>query len=212
MTDKGQPMTIKTVQPLKIKTATTTTAKPTLTLEYGEFVLKYVNEELGVFAMSGPVNDVMHSATTHTLRYIASLHPKRPILCEMSTYGGDILNGLALYDLIPLIPVPVDIRATGACMSMGVIILQAARKRSATPYAQFMLHQLQGSNTGDLGAMRDQHKHMEDLQKKLNAILANRTGMSTQKINSLINRKDYYISAQEALELNIIDAIEGEQK
>jgi ATP-dependent Clp protease protease subunit len=182
-----------------------------LRLEYGEAVLKHVNEKLRIFAMAGPVNDVMVSATTHTLRYLASIS-SAPITCELSTYGGDILSGLSIYDLLPRIGCPVDLLATGACMSMGVIILQAARKRSATPYAQFMLHQLQGSNTGDLGAMRDQHKHMEDLQKKLNAILANRTGMSTQKINSLINRKDYYISAQEALELNIIDAIEGEQK
>jgi ATP-dependent Clp endopeptidase proteolytic subunit ClpP len=127
----------------------------------------------------------------------------------MHTYGGGINEGMAIYDHIKGLgkKTPIDITATGACMSMGIIILQAARKRYATPNVCFMLHQLRGSNEGNLGQQRDQYQHMEKLQAKMNIILAQRTKKAVKQIDKLIDRKDYFIGAEEALKMNLIDAI-----
>ena len=183
-------------------------AKTNVNLEYGEHIVKHNNEKLRRFLIVGQINDAVYAATTQSLQYIASLNNK-PITVTMNSYGGDIDSGLAIYDLVRELnkTVPVDIVATGSCMSMAAIILQSARKRLSMPHTSFMLHQLRGANAGDLGEQRDRYKHMENMQLKLNTVLSQRTGMSMKQIDKLIDRKDYFISSAEALQLNLIDKI-----
>lgn len=188
-----------------------TRAKSDLSLDYGEYIVKYNNERLRQFVVIGTINEMVLAATTQSLSYMASLNHK-PITVLIHTYGGDINSGLAIYDLIGRINragTPVDIMANGACMSMGAVILQAGRKRLCAPHTHFMLHQLRGSNEGTLGEQRDSYMHMEHLQKTLNNVLAKHTGHTAKAIDKLIDRKNYYISAEEALKLNLIDKIVG---
>lgn len=177
-------------------------------MDYGEYLVRYGNEKLREFFLQGPINDQTLSFSVHTLNYLKAINDD-PITVLMHTYGGDIHAGLAIFDLIARInkKVPVHVLATGACMSMGVIILQAGKLRLATKNSHFMLHQLRGTNEGDLGSQRDSFRQMENLQSSLNDILAHRTGKTPKQIDKLIDRKDYYISAPEALKMNLIDKI-----
>lgn len=179
-----------------------------LALEYGEYIVKFINERLRQVLLIGPINEPAFAATNHTLEYLAALS-KKPITVLMDTYGGDINSGMAIYDMMRRVDhkCPVNIKATGACMSMGVVILQAGRKRLATPHANFMLHQLRGVNEGVLGELRDRHRHMERLQHQLDDILIKRTGLTQRELTKLTERRDYYITAEEALNLNLIDGI-----
>lgn len=177
-------------------------------VDYGEFLVRFGNEKLREFLLVGPITEQSFSFVFHTLHYMASLSSE-PIMVKLFTYGGDIDAGMAIYDLIVDMnkTVPVDITCTGSCMSMGVVILQAGRKRYATPHTHLMLHQLRGTNEGDLGSQRDRYKHMESLQTALNNVLAARTGKTPRQIDKLIDRKDFYISAQDALKQGLIDGI-----
>lgn len=177
-------------------------------LDYGEFLVKYSNEVLGEFTLQGALGEQSLSISLHTLHYMASLDHDR-LKIFLHTYGGGINEGFAIHDTIVSLNkrVPVDIVAVGACMSMGVIVLQAARHRMATENANFMLHQLRGVTQGALGEQRDSYKHMEQLQTRLNMVLSNRTGLTIRQIDKLIDRKDYFISAQDALKLKLIDEI-----
>jgi len=181
---------------------------PQLNLDYGDSVVRYVNEALRRPQLLGPVTDPMNATAFHTLHYLANTS-KDPITLTITTLGGDIMDGFSIHDLILDLrrKAPIDILASGACMSMGVIILQAARRRLSYPHTHFMLHELQGQNQGDLGELRDRHRHMLAIQKRLNELLSKRTGLSVQKIAKLIERKDCYINAQEAKQLGLIDEI-----
>lgn len=185
--------------------------KTGLALEYGEYIVKYINENLRQVLLIGPINEPQFAANLHTMEYLAAI-AKKPINVIMNTYGGDINSGLAIFDWVDRINrrVPIDITVTGACMSMGVIILQAARKRLSTPHANFMMHQLRGVNEGVLGELRDRHKHLENLQHVLDDILIKRTGLSRKELTKLTDRRDHYITAEEAQSLNLIDAITEE--
>ncbi len=176
--------------------------------DYGEFLVRFGNEKLREFFLQGPINEQAASFSLHTLNYMASLS-NEPIKMYLCTYGGDINQGMLIYDLVTRLneTVPVDIIATGTCMSMGVVLLQSGRKRLATKHTHFMLHQLRGTNEGDLGEQRDRYRHMESLQATLNTVLASRTGKTAKQIDKLIDRKDYYIKAEDALKLNLIDGI-----
>lgn len=155
--------------------------------------------------MTGGVNPIMSHEMSVRLRYLASLSNK-PITMYMNTPGGSILDGFAIYDLINEVKekAPVNIIASGSCMSMGVIILQAATRRKAMPHAYFLLHELQGGADGSLSQMSDSHKFMVQLQKRLNDLLTERTGTDVKR---LLKRRDFYIDAKEAKRLKLIDEI-----
>lgn len=183
--------------------------KSGLAMEYADYVMRHVNEKLRKVLLVAPINEATFAAVFFALTYLGDLN-KRPITLVLDTFGGDITAGLAMHDCITNIKqsVPVDILVTGACMSMGTVILQSARKRIATQHTTFMMHQLRGTNQGELGEMRDLHRHMEDMQRILNKIIVDRSGMSQKQLTKLIERRDCYISAEEALDINLIDEIE----
>lgn len=164
--------------------------------------------ELRIVDLMGTVDSGMAYEAGMRLRYLASEN-KKPITLYLNTPGGSVVDGLAMYDMIKSInsKVPVNIIANGACMSMGMIILQAGTKRLATPNTHFMLHELMYSGQGKLSEQQDQYEHAKRLQERLNTILSGRTGMRPNELTKKINRKDYYITAEEALKYKLIDEI-----
>jgi len=163
-----------------------------------------------IIIVDGVVGDVMAHEMSFRLRYLASTG-KQPITMYFNSVGGDVLAGLAIYDTIRDVNkrAPVSIIANGACMSMGVIILQAASTRLSTPNTHFMLHELAMRNEGKLSEQKDAHQHALRLQNQLNDIIAGRTGMTRKVVEKLTERKDYYIDPVEALKLKLIDGIVG---
>lgn len=163
-----------------------------------------------ILTLTGTVDPGMAHEAGMRLQYLAGIS-KKPITLYLNTPGGNIVDGLAIFDLIQRInkEVPVDIVATGSCMSMGTIILQAGRKRLSTPNTYFMLHELSAGMEGKLGDQKDLVKHLEVLQKRLNSILSSRTGLTHKELMKKFDRKDYYMDATEALKVNLIDGIVG---
>lgn len=155
-------------------------------------------------------NDMAYSAGVK-LRYLAHEN-KRPITLVLNTPGGSVIDGMSLYDAITYVQeMGCDVRVvcTGACMSMGTIVLQAANERLCTPNAVFMLHELSMVNAGSLGQLKDRHNEAERLQRMLNDILMKRSGVSKDQLSKLIERRDLYLTAQEARKYNFIDDIVG---
>lgn len=153
-------------------------------------------------------SDVSHVISVK-LRYLTE-QSKRPITIYLNTPGGSVVDGLAIYDAIKGIVeagVKVNIIATGACMSMGAIILQAATKRQATKHTSLLLHELSMVNIGALGQLKDKHEEAVRLQDTLNGIIMERSGLDKKKLKELVERRDLYLTAEEALKWKLIDGI-----
>jgi ATP-dependent Clp protease protease subunit len=166
--------------------------------------------ELRVVNMVGTVDPHMAYELAMRMRYLASQNHK-PISLYLNTPGGSIVDGLAIFDLLKSIQTegktPIDIVATGSCMSMGMIILQAARTRKATKHTHFLLHELRTAQEGNLGALRDTQVHLEKLQATLNSIIAERTGQDVKKLFKLFERREFYINVEDALKYHLIDEV-----
>lgn len=161
-------------------------------------------------SLVGVVHEGMMAHVSHSLLYQVAQDPTKPIDIVLNSPGGSVIDGLAVYDIIreTAKTTPVNVTVLGACMSMGSIILQAGTERRAYPNSQFLLHEI----TYDLGRSshtehEDNKKQADRLQKVLNGILTGRSKLTASKLMSLIKRRDYTISAQEALEVGLIDRI-----
>lgn len=123
----------------------------------------------------------------------------------LSTGGGDVYCGYAIYDAIVSVQragMPVTVIATGSCMSAGsMIILQAAEKRLATENCTLMVHFGEETNesTSDVKQNNKIFKIMKDL-------LIKRTGRPARTVSGWFKR-DTYFDAAEALDKGLIDGV-----
>ena len=165
------------------------------------------NDSRTVF-LSGVIESDTVLILTRMISYLLGQSTRKPINLHINTPGGAVTDGLALYDLLDDCPAPIHALATGMCMSMGVIILQAATLRRATKNTTFMLHEVGTMRFGgSLTQNAATQKETERLQRTLDDILMSRSGMSKKSATSFMRIQERYFRPEEALSHGLLDAI-----
>lgn len=157
----------------------------------------------------GPVGSDMTAHFVNLSTYHASVN-KKPIEIYINTPGGEVMQGLAIYDQIKWLQgqkIKIIVTATGMCMSMGVPIMQAADIRRSTEHTRFLLHQMSYGAMGSHDSVRDRVQESDRLVAILDGILVERSNLTLDKLHSLTERKDYVLDASEALAHGLIDEI-----
>lgn len=142
---------------------------------------------------------------------LESQDPEKDVQLYLNSPGGSITAGFAIYDTMRFIKCDVAVTCIGLAASFGAFLLAGGTKgkRSALPDAEIMIHQPAIHGNGIQGQATDIHivsEHMQRNRERLNRILAENTGKTAGQI-AVDTERDYYMSAQEALEYGIIDHI-----
>jgi len=136
--------------------------------------------------------------------------PGKEIVLYINSPGGTIHDGLAIYDAIEAISSPVSTVCVGMAASMGAVLLACGAKgrRFAWPHARMLIHQplIMGTITGTATDLDIRARETLRYREELNRILADKTGQDVEKIVQDTDR-DYFMSAEEAKEYGLIDAI-----
>lgn len=154
------------------------------------------------------VDEHMYNKMLTGLAFLNASRPDEPITIVLNTLGGDINIALAMYDQIKMNPTPVNILVNGHCMSAGVLILQAAMERAATPSSHFMIHYGSQWNDGDWTKVEravDFYKEVRNLHER---ILLERANVNKKQMSKWMDQ-DLFFDANKALELGFIDRIIG---
>ena len=126
----------------------------------------------------------------------------------LSTYGGCVYDGLSLYDAIKRSKTEVDITCFGKIMSMGIVLLLAAKTRKAYRNTTFMIHEMTSGYLGKLADMENDLSESKRLQKTLWDIITSETKITQKQLDDIYEKKkDWYMSAEEALEYGLITEI-----
>jgi ATP-dependent Clp protease, protease subunit len=163
-----------------------------------------------IVMVNGPIEENMANLIVAQLLFLASENAEREINMYISSPGGVISAGLGIYDTMRLIPCPVATTCVGSAASFGTILLLAGDKgrRRALPNARIHMHQplIQGSAGGqasDIDILARELLHTRDV---INGIIQRHTGQSLERIRHDTDR-DFYLSAEEAVEYGIIDEV-----
>ncbi len=144
------------------------------------------------------------------LWYLELQQPGKPIYFIINSPGGSVDAGFAIWDQIKLMSSPVTTLVTGLAASMGSVLslCAAPKRRLATPNARIMIHQplIGGVIRGQATDLDIQAKEMLKTRKRLVEIYMEATGKDYDTIERAIDR-DTWMSAQEALEYGLLDAI-----
>lgn len=161
-----------------------------------------------IIFLSEEVNDVTSSLVVAQLLFLESEDPNKDINFYIDSPGGSVSAGLAIYDTMQYIKCDVSTICIGLAASMGAFLLAggAKGKRMALPNSEIMIHQPSGGARGQATEIQIVAENILKTKKKLNEMLAANTGKPLEQVEKDTDR-DYYMSAQEALEYGIIDKI-----
>ncbi len=161
-----------------------------------------------IIFLGTPINGQVANVIVAQLLFLDREDSERDISLYINSPGGEISAGMAIYDTIQLIQAPVSTIAVGITASMATILLTAGTKgrRYALPHATIHLHQPLGGVQGQAVDIEIAAKEILRMRDLLNGILLKHTGLSEDTIKEITDR-DYYMTAQQAIEFGILDKI-----
>lgn len=127
-----------------------------------------------------------------------------PIDIYVSSYGGNVHDGLALYDVLTHGKCIIKTHALGKIMSMGLMIFLAGDERYALPSSSFMNHGISSATWGKLYEMKIDIKEAERLEELCLKILDDRTLKSYAYWKDRCKYEDEYLDKTKAIELGIV--------
>ena len=154
------------------------------------------------------VNDVTANLVIAQMLFLEAEDPDKDIYFYINSPGGSVSAGMAIYDTMQYLKCEVSTICVGIAASMGAFLLAAGAKgkRRALENSEVMIHQPSGGMQGQATDMLIHAEHIIRTKRKLNTILAARTGQPLEKVENDTER-DNFLTAQEALEYGIIDEI-----
>ena len=157
-----------------------------------------------------PINDQVANITIAQLLFLEREDPDKDIQLYINCPGGVIASGLAIYDTIQLIRPQVSTICLGMAASMATVLLCAGTKgkRFALPNSTIHLHQAVGGAQGQAADIEIAAREIMRMQDIIRGILVEHTGQPLDKIIHDSDR-DFYLSAQQAVEYGLIDEILG---
>ena len=154
------------------------------------------------------VNDYTANVIQAQLLYLDSVDSERDINIYLNTPGGSVYAGLGIYDTMQFISSRVATICTGMAASMGAVLLVAGEKgmRAALPHSRVMIHQPLGGIQGQASDIEITAREILKLKDELYQIISDHSGQTIEKIRQDADR-DYWMTANEALEYGMIDKI-----
>lgn len=159
------------------------------------------------------IDDDVANIVQAQLLFLSSIDSKADISLYLNTPGGSVSDGLGIYDTMQIITPDVATICTGMAASMGSVLLCAGAKgkRSALPHSRVMIHQPLGGVKGQAEDILIEAREIEKCRKELFNIISEHSGQPFDKVFADGDR-NYWMTAQEALEYGMIDQIMTKSK
>ena len=154
------------------------------------------------------VTDVSANLIVAQLLFLESEDPGKDIHMYISSPGGSVSAGLAIYDTMQYIKCDVSTICIGMGASMGAFLIAGGTKgkRMALPNSEIMIHQPSGGAQGQATEIKIVAEQILKTKRKLNEILAANTGKPLEQIE-IDTERDNYMSAEEAKAYGLIDNV-----
>lgn len=161
-----------------------------------------------IIFLGTPVYDEIANLIVAQMLFLESQDPDKDIHFYINSPGGSVTAGMAIYDAMQLIRCDVRTYCIGQCASMGAWLLAAGThgKRYALPNSRVMIHQPLGGATGQATDIEIQAQEIIKTKQRMIEVLAAHTGRPVSQIAVDIDR-DFFLSAEEAKDYGIVDAI-----
>lgn len=168
-----------------------------------------INGEINESLIEKAVIQVMNINDFDDEQEAARQHYERfPISILINTIGGNADEAFSLISTIKSSKTPVNTVALGKAWSAGFMILLAGHYRCAQRYSTLMLHQGAAGISDSFGKMIEYAKYWDACQKRVDKYILDHSKITKKQLDENYSHKqDWYLTADEALKLDVIDEI-----
>jgi ATP-dependent Clp protease protease subunit len=162
--------------------------------------------------VAGGVDDHMSTIVQAQLMFLDN-SDKSDITMHIDSPGGSVKSGLSMVDVMQYISCDIRTVNTGMAASMGSVLLGAGTKgkRSSLRFSKTMLHQTSGGAGGNIQDARINFIEWEKVNKILFELLGDFCGKTPEQVTE-DSQRDFWMTAQEAVDYGIIDEIVKSKK
>ena len=156
----------------------------------------------------GEINADSVNSLIRQIRYLASQDPDAEITIYINSPGGEVMSGLALYDVMEAVKCPIRTVCVGTAASMGAVLFAAGDTREMLPHAKVMIHDplIHGYPGGSALHIKSMSDSLMQTREDLAQLLAQKTGKSVDEIYKK-TAQDSWFTAREAIEFGLADRI-----
>lgn len=165
--------------------------------------------EHGILVLHGELTEECCRTLCKQLLYL-KLKGHQEIHVILNSIGGEVYHALLVFNTLEALKkegMKIKVEARGLCASMGVWILMGGTKRVASRYTRFLLHETSSFTYGKVSEMKEGVEELERLNRMLDEILAERTKLTLDLIEKNTRKREWWLSAEEALQYGIIEEI-----
>lgn len=172
--------------------------------DYRQHVYRLVGE-----ISSKSVHDCMTKLTEWS-----RMDPGCDIEIIFSSPGGSVIDGMALFDFLQMLRQSghhITTGTVGMAASMAGILLQAGDTRWVGEQAWVLIHRASFGAIGQTFDIEDRVEWIKRVEKRIIGIFVSRSGgkLTSRKIKRNWERKDWWLDAEEAIELGVADEVRG---
>ncbi|WP_405676790.1 Clp protease ClpP [Streptomyces sp. NBC_01511] len=138
------------------------------------------------------------------LKYVTS--PQLTV--HLSSPGGEIFEGIAVYNALRSHPSSVTVRVDSLAASIASVILQAGDRRVMQPFSQVMIHEGSGLCWGDAADMLEMAELLDRQSDNIAAVYAERGGGTPESWRDLM-RAESWFTAEEAVTAGLADEVDA---
>lgn len=168
-----------------------------------------------VIMLHGPIRDSDSTLVVAQMLFLEAEDSSKPIHLYINSPGGSVTAGLAIYDTMQYVSSPIHTYSLGMAASMGSLLLASGERgyRHCLPNASIMIHQPSGGASGQASDIAIHAKEILRIRQLLTSIYQKHCGKEDETVAEGLVRfektleRDYYMTAQEAMEFGIVDGI-----
>ena len=161
--------------------------------------------------INGEISDQILERITLPLLEMDRDGTGKPIEIIVNTVGGDVYSGFCLVDIIDQIHTPTTIHIMGMAASMGLFIAIAGKNNPNVhtvchPFSVGLLHSGSQYMEGTAHAVKDTFNFSQHYEDKIKDYILSHSKID-EDLYEKVERKEYWMDAQEMLRLGIVDEI-----
>lgn len=161
-----------------------------------------------IIMLGDEINDQVANSIVAQLLFLEADNPEKDISMYINSPGGSTSAGFAIFDTMQYIKPNVNTICTGMAASFGALLLMAGTKgkRYALPNSEIMIHQPLGGTKGQATEIEISARRILKLKEHINRTISDLTRQPIDRVKHDTER-DYFMSAEEAMQYGIVDQI-----
>ena len=177
------------------------TTAPAILARKGDDAELYLYQPIGM--------DTFGDSTTATqvVEHLKSCQGARSVTVHINSPGGEVFDGLAIYNELARFPAKKTVIVDGIAASIASVIAMAGDRIVMAPGSEMMIHNAHTVAVGDADKLRKVADRLEQANANIRGIYAARTRQTDESLCGLMDAETF-MSADRAVELGFADCVE----